>query len=72
MGSRQGDLERLYTTGSWDEAAQIIEQYQITYIVVGDLERATYNIFMDKFIRNLTQVFEQGSVVIFQTDVSID
>jgi uncharacterized membrane protein len=72
VGSRQGDLERLYTTGSWDEAAQIIEQYQITYIVVGDLERATYNIFIDKFIRNLTPVYEQGSVVIFQTDVNTD
>ncbi len=69
IGSRQGDLERLYTTTSWEETSQIIDQYGITYIVVGNLERTTYNLHENKFIRNLVPIFEQGSVIIYHTGI---
>ena len=69
MGSRQGDIERLYTTTSWEEASQIIDQYGITYIVVGNLERSTYNLRDQKFIRNLVPVFQQGSITVYHTGI---
>ncbi len=66
MGTRKDDIERLYSTGNWQQAAQIIAQYEIKYIVVGELERSTYNVFEDKFIRNLSTVFQEGPVTIYQ------
>ncbi|MDI6694595.1 MAG: DUF2298 domain-containing protein [Anaerolineales bacterium] len=75
MGSRQDDIERLYCTRNWQEARLILDQYSIRYVVVGTLERATYNANDDacpnglvetKFIRNLPPVFSSGTVVIYE------
>ena len=70
MGTRKDDIARLYTAGNWQEAVQVIDQYEIVYIVVGNLERTTYDVYEDKFIRNLTPVFQQGSVTIYQVQRS--
>ncbi|MBN2044857.1 MAG: hypothetical protein JW757_07550 [Anaerolineales bacterium] len=69
MGSRQLDIERLYQTASWQDASRIIDEYKITYIVVGNLERSTYALDEDKFTRNLPAVFQQGSITIYHTGV---
>jgi YYY domain-containing protein len=69
IGSRQADIARLYETSQWTEADEIVQQYGIVYIVVGNLEKSTYNLVEEKFIRNLTPVFVQGSVTIYQTDL---
>jgi YYY domain-containing protein len=69
MGTRQDDIALLYSSGNWQEAFQIIEQYRIVYVVVGNLERTTYDVDEDKFIRNLIPVFQQGSVTIYQVQV---
>ncbi len=67
VGNRQADIALLYTTGLWDEAAYIIKLYHIRYVVVGNLEHSTYQVFEDKFYRHLTPVFQQGSITIFET-----
>ncbi|MFN2144395.1 MAG: DUF2298 domain-containing protein [Anaerolineales bacterium] len=67
MGSRQADIERLYQTPSWQETTQIIDQYHIVYIVLGNLERTTYAVYEEKFIQNLTPVFQQGAITIYHT-----
>jgi len=67
MGSRQSDIERLYQTPSWQETAQIIDQYQIVYLVIGNLERNTYTVYEEKFVQNLTPVFQQGGITIYHT-----
>jgi len=75
MGSRKADIERLYCTPSWDEARQILEQYDIRYVVVGIKERIEYaaddqacptGLGETKFIRNLPVAFEQGELTIFE------
>lgn len=75
MGSRQGDLERLYCSRSWDEAQSIVQQYRIRYVYVGTLERITYTpnqstcvagLNEAKFARHLEPVFQQGDVTIYQ------
>ncbi|MFV1859860.1 MAG: DUF2298 domain-containing protein [Anaerolineales bacterium] len=66
QGSRQADIQRLYETSSWPEAAELLDQYGIDYVYVGPLELSTYlrldegkfEIFMDK-------VFDNGSVRIY-------
>ncbi|RCK76916.1 MAG: hypothetical protein ANABAC_3341 [Anaerolineae bacterium] len=76
MGSRQSDLERLYCSRNLSEALQIVEQYQIRYIFVGDLERNTYRpgegncpggLYEVKFQRAFIPVYQAGQVTIYQT-----
>jgi uncharacterized membrane protein len=73
-GSRRNDIERLYCTNWWEEAEEIISQYQIDYIAVGVLEYTAYGkgstacplgLNENKFIRNLPLAFQQGNTSIY-------
>jgi YYY domain-containing protein len=70
MGSRQSDIERLYQSPSWQETSQIIDQYGIVYIVLGNLERTTYQVYEEKFTRYLPPVFQQGGITIYSTGLN--
>jgi uncharacterized membrane protein len=63
---RSDDISCLYETSSWDEASEIIAQYNIRYVVVGTLERRDYHVNDLKFEQHLTTVFQQGQVVIYE------
>jgi uncharacterized membrane protein len=74
MGSRESDLQRLYCAPNWPETKAIIDQYDIRFIVLGDLERSTYapdtsncpsGLSEGKFVRYLEPVFQQGSITIY-------
>jgi uncharacterized membrane protein len=66
QGSRRSDLERLYTTASWQEAQAILEQYQIDYVYIGPLERQTYQPLNErKFISFMDVLYENGAVTIY-------
>ncbi len=75
MGSRQADLERLYCSRDWAEAQSILEKYNIRYVFLGNLERATYQagsgscgsgIVEAKFFNNLATAFRNGQTIIFE------
>ena len=75
MGDRQRDLALLYCTRDWREVRDILEKYNIRYVVVGPLERSAYQpdpsycpagLVEAKFIRNLSRVFESGGVAIYE------
>lgn len=75
MGSRQSDLERLYCSKDWEETQVILKRYQIRYVYIGSLERATYTpkgtscpsgLVEAKFKRFLLPVFEQGQAIIYE------
>ncbi|MFC1995985.1 DUF2298 domain-containing protein [Chloroflexota bacterium] len=75
MGSREGDIARLYCASNWPETQAIIDQYGIRYIVIGNLERSTYAagsqnctsaLNEGKFERYLEPAFQQGSVTIYE------
>ena len=66
MGSRENDIRRLYETSNWDEAAQIIDQYDIRYIYISIHERSTYRVNELKFETFLKPIFNQGEVVIYE------
>jgi uncharacterized membrane protein len=59
----------LYETESWEQARGVIDKYNIEYILVAELERATYSVWERKFQRHLDLVFQQGAVCIYQTDL---
>jgi uncharacterized membrane protein len=65
VGSREDDIRRLYESQNWDEAKSVLDQYDIKYIYVGNLERYLYNLFEEKFRLHLPVVYEQGSVTIY-------
>ena len=74
IGSRRSDIATLYCTPRWEEAQVVVDTYNISYIVVGSLERSTYTqgssncsngLQEAKLIENLTLAYEQGSVRIY-------
>jgi YYY domain-containing protein len=75
IGSRQSDVARLYCTRDWNAASAILDQYDVRYVVVGGLERATYTgeaancvggLAEGKFERFLETAFQEGDVTIYQ------
>jgi len=66
QGTRQGDIETLYTTSDWVTTQEIIDRYNIRYIFVGNLERSSYQVNEEKFNRFLRPGFQQGSVTVYE------
>ena len=66
QGTRQADIEALYTTPSWEMAQEIIERYGIRYVYVGPLERSTYPVNEEKFNLFLKPIYQQGNVTIYE------
>jgi YYY domain-containing protein len=75
IGSREQDIARLYCSSQWQEARTILQQYNIRYIVVGELERKTYvpatrscakGLNEAKFVQYLTPAFQQSNVTIYE------
>ncbi len=65
-GSRENDILLLYTTANWDEAQAVIENYDIRYIFIGNLERGHMRINEEKFALHLQPIFQQGGTVIYE------
>lgn len=74
QGNREIDVERLYCSTSWDEARAIIDQYEIKYVYIGNMEYNQYNssrpncpegLQERKFERQLSKSFENNSVRIY-------
>ena len=65
LGSREEDVQILYTTKDWLLAYEIIDKYNIDYIFIGDLERTTYPIEESKFIEHMAITFQNDAVVIY-------
>ena len=64
-GSREADIKTLYETTDWETARAILDRYHITYIIVGGIERTTYQVNEAKFQRNLVVIFQAGSTIIY-------
>ena len=65
QGSREQDIETLYSTPDWVTTQDIINRYDIRYIVVGNLERNTYRVNEEKFNSFLKPIYQQGSITIY-------
>jgi YYY domain-containing protein len=65
QGSREADIRTLYEVPDWEAARTIMDRYHIRYIVVGLLERTTYNVNENKFQQNLVALFQAGSTVVY-------
>lgn len=66
IGSRQSDLRVLYSTSEWSQAQTLIDLYNMRYIVVGELERQTYQVDETKFEENMNKVLDTATVDIYE------
>lgn len=66
IGSRQADLRTLYSSADWNQVQNVIDRYNIRYIVVGNLERQTYQLEESKFGENMNKVLDTASVDIYE------
>jgi uncharacterized membrane protein len=65
---RERAVEQIYTlpAQNWAETADLLNRYNVRYIIVGQLERRTYpNLQEEKFRVRLPVVFENESVTIY-------
>jgi uncharacterized membrane protein len=66
-GIRESDIELLYTVPVWHETRQLLDKYQVEYVVVGPLETSTYGqAALVNFDRALDVVFETDGAKIYQ------
>ena len=66
LGSRESDIETLYSTPDWGTTKSIIDRYDIRYIVVGGLERGKYRVNEEKFNNFLKPIYQQGNTTIYE------
>lgn len=71
MGSREIDMELLYTVPDWETAREIIDRYNIRYIYVGLMEYQKYQVREEKFEGNLMIAYENATVRIYESPASL-
>ncbi len=65
-GSREGDVQRLYSDPTWSGTQEVIAKYGIDYIVFGAKERSVYASAEEtKFFDNLEIACESGTTRIY-------
>ena len=65
MGSRENDIKTLYETDDWTTARQILSQYNIRYVFIGNTERSLYQVRDDKFDNYMKKEFSNQDAVIY-------
>jgi len=66
IGSRESDIKELYSTNNWITAKNVLDKYNLRYIYIGDIERKTYQISEEKFVLNLSVIFNNSGVIIYE------
>jgi YYY domain-containing protein len=67
LAERDGDVRTIYSTTSLTEAMALLQKYEVTYIVVGSVERATYPAAgLAKFDQGLMKVYSDGDASVFR------
>ncbi len=72
VGERARDVATIYNTNDLQLAGELLQRYQVEYIVIGELERIYYDApGLDKFLAmeqrgRLRRVYESSGVIIFR------
>ncbi len=67
VGIRVNEIQEIYNTRDWDRASQLLNNYDVSYIYVGDLERSDYDPRgLEKFENNLEVAFANEGVTIYR------
>ncbi len=66
---RRADVERMYTTRSREEFFELLNTYEIRYVIVGDVERGKYRLTdtdVERLRAWLVPAFESGETIILE------
>jgi hypothetical protein len=65
IGEREQDVNLLYA-GNVQDAKRILDKYDVSYVIVGYLERQEFPNAESKFARFMDEVFREGDTVVFK------
>ncbi len=65
IGTREEDARTLYESSDWESTRQILDRYDISYIIIGSLERNTYQLEDEKFSDHLVRIFSNDTTEIY-------
>ncbi|MBC7249387.1 MAG: hypothetical protein H5T62_03815 [Anaerolineae bacterium] len=64
---REKDVDEIYSSQDFQRTLDLLEEYDVTYVYVGPLERGKYSAAsLEKFDTLLEVAFQQGEVTIYQ------
>lgn len=67
VAARENDIRMIYTERDWVITEQLLDQYDITYVVFSPLEREWYGgVQQSKFDQHMQRVFEYDDFIIYQ------
>jgi len=66
QGSRAQDIEAIYSINDWQYTRELLDWYNVRYVIVGGLERTAYHINDEKLNNFLKIVFQQGGITIYE------
>ncbi len=66
IDQRKAAVDAAYTTGSLEEALSILQQYDVTYVAVGTVERDTYPVEGLRKFESLQAVANAGTATLYR------
>ncbi len=66
LAQRRQDVETLYVTPDWQTTQMLLDQYDVRYVIMGNLERTSYRVNEEKFSNFLKLVLQEGNVTIYE------
>ena len=81
VSPRKIDVADLYCTRHWEQARDILEKYDVRYVIVGDTEYTTYTpdsdycpggIRIDKFDLYLQRIFQNERLIIYEVPPNLE
>jgi uncharacterized membrane protein len=72
LARRHAAVDRVYTTESLEEALAILQQYDVTYVAVGSVERASYPVEGLAKFESLQPVAGAGSAMLYRVPPAND
>ncbi len=71
IGTRQQDVDRIYTSTSLGEVLPILQKYDVTYVMVGSVETAKYPPDGLQKFQDLTPAFRLGNTSIYRVPIPV-
>ena len=66
VAGREEDIRTIYQSRDWETTEQLLDRYNVKYVIVSDLEREYYQpLFERKFEAFMEPVFQVGNVTIY-------
>ena len=73
LSRRQADIDRAYSSASFEEALSVLREYDVKYVFVGSLERMKYAPDgLLKFEMFMDAAFRSGNTAVYRVPVEID